>query len=139
MRKYVVGFAFNLTGSQLCLIRKIKPDWQQGKLNGVGGKIGDGESPRHAMRREFSEETGYQHNAWDYVGVLKGCDYELYIFTAELPVLNLRQNLHSITAEDLEFVDPKRLPDDCIPNLHWIVPLCQTESDEEFTLDGAIR
>lgn len=57
---YVCGFLFFFAASrpQIALIRKEKPEWQKGKLNGVGGKIEDGETPAHAMWREFAEETG---------------------------------------------------------------------------------
>lgn len=44
----------------MVLIRKVKPDWQAGKLNGVGGKIEIGESATIAMAREFREETGVE-------------------------------------------------------------------------------
>ena len=49
---------FNDSMSQVALIRKQKPKWQAGLLNGVGGKIEDGETGVDAMRREFFEETG---------------------------------------------------------------------------------
>src|SRR5690606_7863558 len=52
----------------VCLIRKQKPDWQKGLLNGVGGKIEDSDGStaitrwdviqQRAMAREFFEETG---------------------------------------------------------------------------------
>jgi 8-oxo-dGTP diphosphatase len=61
-QRYVCGFAFHsLDGNvrpRVVLVRKVKPDWQAGKLNGVGGKIEAGESPEQAMSREFHEETG---------------------------------------------------------------------------------
>lgn len=61
--RYVCGFAFHSFDEanvrpKVVLIRKVKPDWQAGKLNGVGGKIEIGESSRIAMAREFHEETG---------------------------------------------------------------------------------
>ena len=55
---YVVGLMFNKSMSQVALIRKQKPKWQAGLLNGIGGKIEDGETGLDAMRREFYEETG---------------------------------------------------------------------------------
>jgi len=39
MTAYCLGFAFYRSRRKVVLIRKTKPDWQRGKLNGVGGKI----------------------------------------------------------------------------------------------------
>lgn len=55
-RHYVCGFAFTEDGRVL-LIRKARPDWQAGLLNGIGGKVEKGETPTGAMMREFEEET----------------------------------------------------------------------------------
>lgn len=56
--EYVCGFLFEATLRGVVLIEKQKPAWQAGKLNGVGGKIEEGETPLAAMQREFEEETG---------------------------------------------------------------------------------
>ncbi len=56
--EYVVGYCFSHDFSMVALIKKLKPAWQKGKLNGVGGKLEPGESPREAMAREFNEEAG---------------------------------------------------------------------------------
>jgi 8-oxo-dGTP diphosphatase len=58
MKEYVVGLAFTRRADRLVLIRKSKPEWMAGQLNGVGGKVESGESYLDAMRREFREETG---------------------------------------------------------------------------------
>lgn len=55
---YVLGFAFTPDFEKVALIRKNKPDWQAGLLNGIGGKVEVGECPAVAMDREFLEETG---------------------------------------------------------------------------------
>lgn len=43
MQEYVLGFAFtpkDLKGNQkVVLIEKLKPEWQKGKFNGIGGKL----------------------------------------------------------------------------------------------------
>src|SRR5258708_364006 len=36
---YVCGFMMSYDLMQFLLIRKTHPDWQKGKLNGIGGKI----------------------------------------------------------------------------------------------------
>lgn len=76
MKSYVVGFAFFDMASyfKVLLTKKNRPPWQEGKLNGLGGKINvpesiplkdffsnkelHVESPTQAMRREFTEESG---------------------------------------------------------------------------------
>lgn len=45
-------------GDNILLIRKNRPAWQYGKINIVGGKVEDGESPKVAAIREVFEETG---------------------------------------------------------------------------------
>lgn len=56
---YVLGFFFSQDKKEVIMIKKTKPDFQKGKLNGVGGKIEPQDiSPHHAMCREFYEETG---------------------------------------------------------------------------------
>jgi 8-oxo-dGTP diphosphatase len=56
--KYVCGFAFSPNHTLVYLIRKKRPTWQAGKLNGIGGKVNIGESPIQAIVREFKEECG---------------------------------------------------------------------------------
>ena len=36
--KYVAGFMFSEDRRLVALIRKSKPEWQKGKLNGIGEK-----------------------------------------------------------------------------------------------------
>lgn len=55
----VCGFAFSADRHQVALVRKLRPAFQAGLLNGIGGKIEPGERPVSAMVREFREETGY--------------------------------------------------------------------------------
>ena len=53
---YTCTFAF--AGASVLLIRKARPDWQAGKLNGIGGKVEGAETITEATVREFREETG---------------------------------------------------------------------------------
>lgn len=65
-QRYVLGFLFSPDFETVCLIEKQKPRWQQGRFNGVGGKIEEGETVSAAMAREFTEETGVPlpEDAW---------------------------------------------------------------------------
>lgn len=58
MIRYVVGFIFSWDMKNVILIKKQHPDWQKGRLNGIGGSIQPGETPTEAMIRECKEETG---------------------------------------------------------------------------------
>lgn len=63
---YVVGFAIDEETNRILLIEKTKPAWQKGLLNGIGGKIENGELPMEAMVREFREETGIESSEDDW-------------------------------------------------------------------------
>ena len=56
--KLVVGFMYYRATESVVLIRKNRPDWMNGCLNGVGGHVEVGESFAGAVVREFLEETG---------------------------------------------------------------------------------
>ena len=108
MIKYVVGFAFSRNKTEVVLILKQKPDWQAGKLNGIGGKIEElDQSPHHAMSREFAEETGVKIPMilWHRFAVLKGIDYK-----AELHCFRLFTNrIYLCKSMEQEEIHPGRL------------------------------
>lgn len=71
----VAGFMFSHDRSRVALIRKSKPAWQAGKLNGIGGKMEDADKDIwRAMVREFNEETGYLTTIadWEYFCTMSG-------------------------------------------------------------------
>lgn len=87
-KRYVCGFAFHSPGHErprVVLIRKVKPEWQAGRLNGVGGKMELGESPQEAMAREFFEEAGVQIPAedWQVFSVMRFPDAEVFFLRTE--------------------------------------------------------
>jgi 8-oxo-dGTP diphosphatase len=125
-QEYVCGFLFSADRGRVLLIRKRRPAWQAGKLNGLGGKIEPGESPPQAMRREFREEAGVDVAEWQHVLTLSGTDdagsgrgWAGHFFRAFGDVDAAR----AITDEQLERHPTRPLPPDTIPNLHWIIPL----------------
>lgn len=71
MKHYVLGFAFSKDRKEIILVQKNRPEWQKGKLNGVGGKIEETDTSEvNAMIREFEEETGVVTliSDWHYFG-----------------------------------------------------------------------
>jgi 8-oxo-dGTP diphosphatase len=128
MKRYVCSFLFSLDRRSVLLIRKNRPAWQAGKLNGIGGKIEASETPHEAARREFREETGLDlpESAFAHVLTLGGPDdfgsgvpWEGHFYRAFGPVDDAR----SLTDEAVEIHPTNPLPIDTIPNLHWIIPL----------------
>ena len=83
MNEYVVGFVFNETMNSVLLIRKNHPEWQSGLLNGIGGKIEEGETPVQAMSREFVEEAGVfvSEDGWRPLGILGSDDFVVHCFS----------------------------------------------------------
>lgn len=70
MTNYVLGFPMTWAGS-VALVRKTKPEWQKGDLNGFGGKVKDDETYGGAMFREFREYTSYALPDWNHILFMK--------------------------------------------------------------------
>jgi len=123
MKKYVVGFLVNRASESVVLIVKNKPVWQKGKMNGVGGKIEEGETPHAAMSREFEEEAGMKipEAYWTLTVVLTGADFQLNVFIAEdFEAGDARQ----MTDEQITTWPYRYLPElSVITNLHWLIRL----------------
>jgi 8-oxo-dGTP diphosphatase len=126
VQEYVCGFLFNPDRSRVLLIRKRRPAWQSGKLNGLGGKIEPGETALDAMRREFREEAGVDVAEWQHVLTLSGADdagsgrgWAGHF----CPAFGVVDAARAVTDEQLERHPTRPLPPDTIPNLHWIIPL----------------
>lgn len=128
IQEYVCGFLFSEDRSRVLLIRKRRPAWQAGKLNGVGGKIEAGETPAQAMRREFREEASLElpESAWQHIVTLSGDDdagagrgWAGHFFRAFGDV----DTANAMTDEALEIHLTTALPDDVISNLKWMIPL----------------
>lgn len=141
--QYVVGFLFSSDLEEVVLIRKLRPSWQENKLNGVGGKLEPHELTMEggifaAMEREFFEETGLMTGPaagilWSNVATLSGKDYCVNVFSA----LTDYKILHSVTSKTEERVEVHLVRnvrrEITVPNLAWLVPLCMTShKDKNF-------
>lgn len=129
MNYYCLGFAFKETfrGLRVVLIKKTKPEWQRGKINGVGGKIESGECCNVAMAREFEEETGCKTFAtdWKWFTVMRFIDgTEVHCFAAKLAS---HQDVTTTTEEEISLVDLRDIHRDsrAIPNLLWLIPMAR--------------
>ncbi len=127
MQQYCVGFMIGECG-QIALIRKNRPAWQAGLLNGIGGHTEEGETDIESMVREFEEETGLLVPAekWEPFAYLEGAAWVVSVFRTSHPDLG---DLRSMTDEQIEIVDGNDLPKDVVPNLHWLVPMALFSRD----------
>lgn len=118
---YVLGFLFNLKQNHVLLIEKKRPDCQAGKLNGIGGHMETEELPYETMIREFKEETGIQYDLWREVCTMKGSDWSCAVYCG---FSDLLWEAVATTDEQLIRVSVKGLSSGCLPNLHWLIPMC---------------
>lgn len=124
--KYVCGFAFDNDMKYIALIEKKKPKWQEGKFNGIGGKVEPKESSVSAMLREFVEEAGVQIEIpnWNYLITISGEDWlvDFYYTLAD------NEDFDDISSQEVEKISiiPINSLDhyDLIENLYWLIPMC---------------
>lgn len=121
---YVAGFLLDDT-DRVVLVRKNRPAWQAGRLNGVGGKVEPGETHRDAMRREFREEAGLDLTGRDPFATVEFDRGESQFFRC----FTNREHLEEVRTVTDEAIEVHRIggllaPDaPIIPNLRWLLPL----------------
>lgn len=124
MTGYVAGFLFDDCMEYVALVRKLKPRWQNGRLNAIGGKIEYEESPDDAMHREFQEETGMGIVPWKPLCVLRGANWVVHFYyqVAEYSTLAA---LKSMEAEQIEIHKASYFKE-MLPNLEWLIPMAKS-------------
>jgi 8-oxo-dGTP diphosphatase len=132
MQSYVLGFCFNSVLEEVVLIRKLKPEFQKFKFNGVGGRVEQNETTENAMIREFLEETGKETDArqWKYFARLEGewkndsgpaaTPWQVYCFFS---VFEEFKGISSRTDEFLVTAKVNNLPVNTLPNVRWLIPM----------------
>lgn len=136
MKNYVLGFAFDKRDA-VALVCKQRPDWQQGKWNGVGGHIEKGEDSRSAMSREFTEETTMYIPPirWRLCGQIKKVgEYACAVYTTRVIDLRVQTNTDEAikiftVQEQALSLDTKHWP--CLPNIRPMLALCLMVPDRE--------
>lgn len=132
MTSYVCGFMFSTDGKSVALVRKKRPAWQEGKLNGIGGHIEPDEIPGAAMTREFEEETGYKTSItqWWPFAVLSGANWKVHFFSTQ----GALERLKTTTDEEIVVVPVSEVTvKNAIPNLTWLIPMAKS-----ITHDAAV-
>ncbi len=123
MKRYTLGFIFNSTLTKVLLIHKLTPEWQKGRVNGIGGKTEQGEDSLSCIVREIHEETGLvtQRNKWVYVSNLESDEWTMDVFG--LVYTGDTKNAKSTDKEIVEWFDINNLPSNIMSNGKWLIPL----------------
>lgn len=123
--RYVVGFMFNEDKTKVALIRKTHPEIQKGFLNGVGGKIEQGENSIDAMCREFEEETGFFTHYYDWRKLItlisKKIKWEVDFYYSYGDINQLK----TTTEEEIVIINVSDIDKEKVyPNLKWLLRMC---------------
>lgn len=138
MKRYTIGIMFKDECQGVLLIHKLKPNWQQGKLNLPGGKLEDGEIAEECIAREFKEETGLITSVpdWMHIGNMTcegnwKVDILICVYKPEFG------QAESLTDELVSWCRVDCLPKHCLSNLHWLIPFaynCINKGNQELEL-----
>lgn len=134
--EYVCGFLID-NQDRVVLVRKSRPSWQAGLLNGVGGKWESGETGCEAMRREFLEETGLDVAGWEEIVWLLCNGRDAVTFFRAFGPPHLLDEAASMTDEPIEvhrITDLLRPGAGTIPNLRWLLPFAAHVRDRYIPL-----
>lgn len=136
MASYVAGFCFDKSLQKVLLIFKKKPAWQKGKLNAIGGKIEENETPLQAMKREFKEETICYVDAFDWKEfcLLQGVDFKVHFFYARTEytealfdsIVHVQNVVSGPEEENIFSMNIKTAigtNSGTLPNLTWLIPM----------------
>lgn len=139
IKHYVLGFAFDEAMENVVLIKKERPQWQAGKLNGVGGKVETIDAtPRDAMIREFYEETGVPTNDYDWFlfatmnfsDDVMGGGAKIWVFKAVLPNIT---DCSTFEDEEIMILSMATIyTHPLMHNLRLLLPLC-FQDEFEYT------
>ena len=134
-KQYVVGFMFSLNQQRVALVKKNRPKWLAGLLNGIGGHVEDSDDSLLSARiREFSEETGHMTAGWEkYARISEDGNFDVTFFyaTGELSKVQTK------TDEEIIVVDVANIASlETIENLPWLIPLaldCMNDGRPKWT------
>lgn len=121
-RNCVVGFIISPDKQRIALIRKEKPQWQKGLLNGIGGKVEEGESLINALIREVNEEACVEITEWRRIAEIEDTDVVVHFFVSFTDKID---SVKTATNEKIEVHEIARLLFlEVVPNLRWLIPMC---------------
>lgn len=125
MEKFTLGFVFNADLAKVLLVHKQRPDWQSGRINGIGGKIVGDESALNCIVREWKEESALaiQPENWIRYALIKQLEGNVVVFASKFTgdMSEATQNDY----EMIEWFDITNLPQNSLSNLIWLVPMAK--------------
>lgn len=132
--QFTVGFLFSQSGRKVALVHKKRPAWQAGKLNGIGGGREEGETFLDTQRREFREETSFDFDDWERIGVMRCATCTVIIYRGFLPSDKLPELVPEKREDDAEPEDPEWINIEDVRdhfhfgrflhNIPWLVNFC---------------
>lgn len=123
MKRFTLGFVFTTDLDQVLLIHKTHPEWQAGKVNGLGGKIEESEDSQSCIVREIKEEAGLvtEKNQWTFIGRMHGPTWNVDVLACVYT--GKTDDAHTQETEPVEWFDVDTLPNNIIGNLTWLIPI----------------
>lgn len=122
---FVMGLLFSPDATSVALVRKADDPREKlaGLWTGIGGAVEDGETPLHAMEREFLEEAFVAGIAWRRFAELVYRGRTTICFTARdaaiervgHPLPNPREPVARVLVPDAVRMG--------VPNLRWLIPM----------------
>ena len=119
-KNYVIGLIFD-DKNRVLLINKLRPDWQKGYYNGIGGKVEENETFMKAMIRETKEEANLDiKKNWklyhkDILANVQINTYYQKISSEEI------EKFKSLTDEKIELFEIDKLPTNTLPDIRHMI------------------
>lgn len=123
MMTYTLAFIFNEDLSKVLLLKKTRPEWQAGHLNGIGGKCEPNEPPLKCIQREVFEECGLENIFFEKTGIIAGDAYIVYVYNARISS-HLLESAVSKTDEIVSLYDVSDLHNqELLPSVKYLIPM----------------
>ncbi len=121
MKNYVVGFVFSKDFESVLLMHKNRPDWQKGLVNGLGGKVEEGESIHACVKREIYEECGLVTTEEQWIR--SGKIYSPTMVVDFFGTTHDGEMSDAVTKEDeeVEWFKVNNLPHNLVENITWLI------------------
>lgn len=128
----VLGIIFNKDLDKVLLILRNRPDFAKGKYNGVGGKHEANETDQACASREVREEAGIEIDelAWETVAHIEWKTWDGAVLTTVWQ--GEEDEVKSLTDEPVSWHKVTELPENCMRNIHWMVPLAKDVLLEKY-------